>query len=280
LAALGGLAALGLGTFDAGPANGAARSANENAPVATSVRFKVSLRVQMPKQYAIALSASGQMDFAHHALQALVIVPTPGLQPATSKKAGTLTKAKPVHLSGKWVGGHVYVALPASLAALVNGAREVSVPVSANTGHEVDTALDQSAVALSYAKILLTDLAGHQPQHALAPRTMNGVAVTGTQVDLTLAELLKVVPPLVPAMQGQDAAMANQTIPVTLWIDHRGRLVEATMATVKGSPDLLNGSVTFSDYDAKVHITAPPSGSVTPIPASMRRLLAGLNPFG
>jgi hypothetical protein len=280
LAALGGLTALGVGSLGAGSATAAARNTNENAPVASTVRFSVSLHVQMPKQYAIVLSAQGQMDFVHHALMASVVVPTPGLQAAARKKAGSLTTTKPVRLTGKWVGGHVYVMLPASLAALVHGVHEVSVPVTTSTGHQVDTALDQSAVALSYAKILLTDLAGHQAQHALAPRKLNGVAVTGTQVDLTLGELVKVVPGLAPVMQGEDAAMASQTIPVTVWIDHHGRLVEATMATKQGSPDLLNGTVKFSDYDAAAHITAPPAGSATPIPASLKRLLSGLNPFG
>ena len=43
----------------------------------------------------------------------------------------------------------------------------------------------------------------------MAGKTINGVKATGTQVDLTVAELLKVVPGLAPAMTDDAKALAR-----------------------------------------------------------------------
>jgi hypothetical protein len=155
----------------------------------------------------------------------------------------------------------------------------LSLPVSPATNKEIDTALAQSAVALSYARILLSELTADQTVHSLGERTIDGISATGTQVGLTLAQLLKLVPELSPAMTTDATTMANETIPATVWVDHQGRLIEVTMATAKGHAASITGTVRFSHYDATDTVTAPPATTVKPIPPALRQMLSGLNFF-
>jgi hypothetical protein len=280
LAALGGIATLGVGTLGAGTANGASKAQTETTPVATSVSFTMNLRVTLPGQYATELHAHGKTDFVHHAMEASVTLPPVGLHASQPESAGTLLGPKPLVLQALWVDGHAYVLVPASLAALVGGAKALSIPVPATDANKVATAFTQSSVALSYAHLLLSELAQHQQQHRMGTRTIDGVSASGTEVDLTLAQLLKVVPGLSPAMSDESQALEQTSIPVTVWVDHKGRLVEVAMAATNSSVGSVSGTVQFFDYDGSVTVAAPAAGTVKPIPQSVEQLLNGLDLFG
>jgi hypothetical protein len=276
LAAIGGIATLGLGGFGTA-ADAAPRPSS--APVVTSVSFDVNLRVTMPGQYATTLRARGKTDFVHHALTATVTLPAVGLH-ASADGLGSLPGDKPLTLAAIWVDGRAYVTVPPSLAALAGGAKVLSVPVSGSDAGKVATAFTQSSVALSYTRLLMSELVQPDQQHRVAARTIGGVRATGTRADLTLAQLLKLVPGLSPSMSGDIKALAGVTIPVTVWVDRSGRLVEVALSPSSSPSGSISGTVSFSDYDAKVDIAAPAAGTVKTAPASVQQMLGGLDLFG
>ena len=278
LAALCGIAALGLASLGGSVASGARHA---TMAVSTSVSFAVDLRVQVPEQYAAELRANGQADFVHHAVEASVTVPSLGLHASRKGNAGTLPGTRPLSVHAEWVGGHGYMSVPSSMSALVGGAQALSLPVSASTGRKFDAELTQSAVALTYARLLLSELTQPQQQHRVGARTIGGVLTTGTEVDLTLTQLLKVIPGLSTALAKVAQSIGNETIPVTVWVDQQGRLVDVTMASAaKGNGASVSGTVQFSNYNALVSVTAPPASTVRPIPKNVQQLLKGLNIFG
>ena len=103
-----------------------------------------------------------------------------------------------LQLHTEWVDDQAYMTVPSAWSALAGDAPTVSIPTSPTMVRGIDTALTQSAVAVTYAKILLDELTAHATVHRLPGRTIGGVRVTGTRVDLTLTQLLKVVPELAP----------------------------------------------------------------------------------
>ena len=246
-------------------------------PVTTSVSFSADLQVRMPSSFATGLRVKGEADFVHHAAALTILLPSIGLHGSDLGKPGILPGSKPVTLTARWVENHAYMEVPAALSALAGGVRDMSVPVPASTATQIDTDLNQTAVALTYAHLLVNALAAHQTQHHRAPRTIDGVAVTGTEVELTLSQLLKVIPSLSPAMNSESKALGNQTVPVTVWVDHAGRLVELAMTSAsRGNVTSISGTVHFSGYDVPLNITAPSSSVVTALPAGLRQFLNGL----
>jgi hypothetical protein len=287
LAALGGLGALGAGLFGTDAASGAggtggAGGNSGTVAVTKTVSFSFNLRIALPKAFATSVRARGQADFAHHTAQATVDVPTVGLRGSASSAAGLIPDHAPLQVRTEWVDGHAYMAVPSSLSTLAGGATSLSLPVSSSAAGKINFDLTQSAVAITYAKVLLGELAPAKARRQVGHRTINGVAASGTEVDLTLAQLLKVIPGLTPAMTADAPMFSQATIPVTIWVDHEGRLVEVAMApttTTNDSVASISGTVRFSNYNAPVTVTAPPSASTKPMPAVIRQLLAGLYSF-
>lgn len=107
----------------------------------------------------------------------------------------------------------------------------------------------------------------------MGSRRIEGVLATGSKVQLTLPELLKLVRQLSPSMTKNVSSMADATIPATVWIDRQGRLVEVVLAATKGSPAWVTGTVRFSDYGAPANATPPPAATVKPITPALQRLL-------
>jgi hypothetical protein len=213
-----------------------------------------------------------------HSIEAVVTVPgsTSG---SSASDAEAFPANDPLHLHTEWVDDHAYMTAPPSWSALTGGARTMSLPASPTTVRAVDTALAQSAVALSYARILLDELTVHETAHRLPDRTIGGVPVQGTRVGLTLTQLLKVVPELAPTLTRDLATMAHETIPVTVWVDARGRLVEVVIAATTGEAASVSGTVRFSDYGAPDKVTVPPAAAVKPVPTVLRQWLAASTLF-
>jgi hypothetical protein len=276
LAALCGMSALALGMFDT---EAATASPHRPSAVATSVAFTLNLRVSTVKD-PVRLLAHGEMDFVHHAITATVTVPPAGLESDGLAKAGIRPGKKDLTLKAEWVSDRAYVTLPTSLDGLIGGASALDFPVTHTESESVDTSLNQSAVALTYAHLLLGDLTGNQHVQHLHARTVDGVRSTGTRADVTLAELLKLIPELSPAMTDDSGAMGKIEIPVTVWVDGQGRLVEVAMASTKGSPDSVTGTVRFSHYNGSVNVVPPPASKVKQATAGVQHLLGGLSLFG
>jgi hypothetical protein len=269
--ALGGIVALGIVTLE---------PATANTTVATSVSFSVDLWADPPAQTTTHFVVQGQMDFVRHTITAAVTVPRTALRPPSSDASAAFWPAgDTMNLHTEWIDGHAYMTVPASWSSLVKGARALSLPTSSSARRTIDTALTQSAVALTYARILLDQLTDHHATHMAHPRTIGGISVTGTRADLTLADLLKLVPELSPTMTRDAATMAGQTIPITVWVDHQGRLIEVTMQAARGDTASVSGTVRFSNYDAPVRVKAPTTAAVKPLPSALRQLLGGLYLF-
>jgi hypothetical protein len=269
--AFGGMVALGMAIVEPAAAS---------TTVATSVSFSVNLWADPPAQRTTHFVVQGQMDFVHHTITAAVTVPRTALRPSSSDaSAAFLPAGDSMNLHTEWVDGHAYMTVPASWAGLVKGARALSLPTSSSARRTIDTALTQSAAALSYARILLDQLTNHHAVHLAHPRVIGGIPVTGTTADLTLAELLKLVPELSPTMTKNAATMASQTIPTTVWVDHQGRLVEVTMRAAPGDTESVTGTVRFSNYNAPAQLHAPASATVKPLPPALRQLLGSVYLF-
>jgi hypothetical protein len=271
LLALGGIAALsGLAACGVAPSGA-------DTAVATSVSFSLDLQVEESATETTHLLAQGQMNFVQHSVAAVVTVPRASTgSSASDAEVGPGKDTLQLHT--EWVDDQAYMTVPSAWSALAGDAPTVSIPTSPTMVRSIDTALTQSAVSVTYAKILLGELTAHATVHRLPGRTIGGVRVTGTRVDLTLTQLLKVVPELAPTLAKKGAAMAHASIPVTVWVDSQGRLIEVVMAPAGGAPSV-QGTVRFSHYGAPATVTAPPAGTVKPIPAALGRVLHASIPF-
>jgi hypothetical protein len=282
--AFGGIAALGMASFGAGADTGSvtlsdATTANHtSAVVATSVMFAVDLYAHVPARRTAHVQVEGQMNFIDHTMTATVTVPSDALH-ATASNAEVYAAGSPKKLHTEWVGHQAYLSVPSSWAAQARGAQTLSLPTSPALQRMVTTALTQSAVALTYAKILLDDLTNHQKAHRLGARIIGGVPASGSQVQLTLTQLLKLVPQLTPTMTKNIASMADATIPAMVWVDGQGRLVEVKLAASKGSDASVTGTVQFSHYGAPAKAVVPPASTVKPIPPALEQLLGDLYYF-
>ncbi len=278
LAALGGVVALGSPAAATAPIRSATKPAHEvSTATATSVSFTVDLQAHIPAQRSAPLVVQGQMDFVHHTLVATVTVPLAALPTSSSHDDATSGSAQPaarsITLHTEWVNQHAYMSVPSSWTALAKGASTLSLPTSPSLQRMVTTALTQSAVALSYAKLLLGELTDHGKARRLGSRTIEGVPASGSTVDLTLAQLLKLVPELSPTMTNAASRFADQTIRSTVWVDHHGRLVEVDLAPSKDATAWVSGTMRFSHYGAPAVAPVPPAATVKPIPQSLRQLL-------
>jgi hypothetical protein len=272
-----GVSALVLAPLAARPA-GAAQATGATPPVVTSADVSLDLTLAQPGRYATTVEMTGQIDFTRHDAALTVTVPHRGPQ------AHDLAKGHP-HSDGAftfksdWVDGAAYLTLPASLANLAGGGSSVSYAVSPATSSSITTALSQTDVAVTYARILLGTLAPTKAPKREGLKTIDGVRATGTEVDLSLSQLLKVVPALSPGMDAGLAPMANTEIPVTVWVDRQGRLVEAVMTQPRSATSWIAGTVRFSDFDAPVTITAPPANTVRPASKGELSFLRADDPF-
>ena len=280
LTALCGLVALALGSVEAGGVEAAGASTHQNPDVTTSASFAVDLRLTVPRHYALDLRGSGKIDFAHRDAAISVELPSAGLHSSAAGQ-GVLPSSGPLRLQVEWIDGVVYLAVPSSLTALAGGAKALSHTVATDTAGTINTAIAQTAVALTYAHILVGTMAGRRAQHSAGTRTIGGVPASGAEVDLTLSQLLKVIPGLSPAVAHDTRAMANVKIPVTVWVDHQGRLVEVSLAAgPSSSQGSLTGTVRFSSYNVPVTIAAPAAGTVKPMSKSEMAILKAEDPFG
>ncbi|HEY1828667.1 MAG TPA: hypothetical protein VGG38_00345 [Acidimicrobiales bacterium] len=267
-----GLSALslsGLGALVLGLALPAA--AQTTTSVVTSASVNMALRLSMPGHSVSDLDAYGQIEFTGHSLAIAVALPETAGR-AKGQKAATLD------LRGELINGTVYLTLPPSLVPK-SDSPNVYYAVSASTASDFSTALSQTAVAVTYARILLDSLATSQALHKLGSRTIDGVRVTGIRTTLSLAQLFKVMPALSPVTQGALTPMANTPIPITAWVDGQGRLVEAVLTQPKGVRTWIAGTIRFSNFNAPVTVNAPPAASEHPISKSQLATLTAANPF-
>jgi hypothetical protein len=258
---------VGSGVFSAG-SSGAAIDRTD--PVITSASFVAILTAQVPGDTAVHWRANGQADFVRHAVQEYVTV-----APLTGSTQ--TPESQPFQIQTKWVRDHSYVTLLSGTLGL-HTQQTLSVPESTTGSRSIDRALTQSAVALTYARDLLADISADGTRHPVGTRRIDGTRSTGTQVDLTLSQLLKVSPGLTPAMGGAMRAFGNVKMQATVWIDRTGRLVAVDLRSPSSTRSAsISGSILFSHYNEPLTIAVPAAGSVKPITTALAQMLHQLH---
>jgi len=232
--------------------------------VVSTADVSFSLQATVPGHYVTQLRGNGQIDFTHRAMAMSITLPPAGLHANALAKGEKQPAGSALQLRAEWVNGAAYLTVSPSVAALTGGAPTVTYPVPASLAGSISNSIGQTAVAVTYAHLLLDTLVGSDPRRVGSKR-IGGVRVTGTAVRLTLSELLKVVPAMAPVMGSALAPMAKSAIPATIWTDSRGRLVEATVRQAASGPEGLSGTVHFSDFGGSVSISAPAAATVRPI---------------
>jgi hypothetical protein len=255
-----------------------AATAKTTPSVITSAHIEFALRLALPGRDVTEMRGSGAIDFTRSDATLTLDLPASGLHANALAKGKQLPSSDPLEVKGEWVDGAAYLTLPASLAASEDGPPTISYPVQASMASDITTALSQTAVAVSYAHILVGALGGRLVGSA-GRRTIHGVRVSGTEVDLTLSQLLKVVPALSPVMGASLAPMAHVEIPVTVWVDRKGRLTEVTITQPASAKAGISGSVRFFDFDTPVTVTAPPAGSFRSASKGELALLGAQDPL-
>jgi hypothetical protein len=219
--------------------------------------------VTLPGHYVTQVRGSGPIDFTHRAVSLSLTLPASGLH-ANALVKGKKVPSTALAFRAEWVNGAAYLLVSPSVAALTGGSPTVSYPVPSSLASDITNSIGQTAVAVTFAHLLLDTLVGSDV-HRVGTKTMNGVRVSGSAVTLTLAELLKVVPAMAPVMGADLAPMAKTPIPATIWTDSRGRLVQATLTGSRSARIGLTGTVHFSAFGAPVTVSAPPAATVRPI---------------
>ena len=157
------------------------------------------------------------------------------------------------------VGGTTYAKLPSALAGssgkpwvvLTTGSSSVVVSQLAATVQPVlAVASPATLVAFARSAASTTDL---------GPRTVGGTATTHYRVVVDRASLPTTGPSAIPS--SITAGGGGSTIPVDLYLDAAGRPRQVTGTfTIVGQT--ATPTITLSDYNAPVSITAPPAGDV------------------
>jgi hypothetical protein len=246
--------------------------------VVTTAHVSFNLQAALPGHYVTPVRGSGQIDFTHRAVAMSLTLPPSGLHANALAKGKKTPSATALQFRAEWINGVAYLLVSPSLATLTGGAPTVSYPVPSSLAGAISNSIGQTAVAVTYAHLLLDTLVGSDPRRVGSKR-IDGARVTGTAVNLTLSELLKVVPAMAPAMGSALAPMAKSAIPATIWTDSRGRLVEATLTKPRSAAAGLTGTVQFSDFGAPVSISAPPAATVRPIGKGELAFFEAVDPF-
>ena len=246
--------------------------------VVTTAHVSFNLHAALPGRYVMQLRGSGQIDFTHHNVSLSITLPASGLHANALVKGKKQPATSALTFRAEWVNDAAYLMVSPSLAALTGGAPTVSYPVPSSLAGNIGNSIGQTAVAVTFAHLLLDTLVGSDSRRA-GSKTIDGVRVSGTAVNLTLSDLLKVVPAMAPVMGTALAPMAKTAIPAVIWTDSKGRLVEATLTGSRSAPLGLTGTVQFSDFGAPVTVSAPPAATVRPISKGELAFFQAEDPF-
>ena len=116
---------------------------------------------------------------------------------------------------------------------------------------------------------------------SLGSQTIDGVPATGDRASYPVAKLLGAVPGIPAGLISKVVAAVGPTIPLSLWADAQGRVVQlgaTDTATAPHGSTATSFTADFSGYDTPVSIVPPPSGQVKPIPASLLEMAGSFVP--
>ena len=200
------------------------------------------------------ITGHGQADFADAAASLTVDIPA-GALGSSGLAASALSGGGEVEVIV--AGGTVYVGGPL-VSSFTQGKLWVSVPLSSlDHGTSTSSAIGKLAADLGDVGSLVSSAkADGATVSTLGAGTVDGTAATGYVV----------------TVKGHHASASSSGpgVPVTLWADSQGRLVQAsTTVSAKGGADHGSVVVDLSGYNAPISIAAPDAATVLPLPAGL-----------
>ena len=214
------------------------------------------------------VTGSGQADFAHDAGSATLSLPAPP------------SGGSPTPIQAELVGGTVYASVP-FLASFFGGKPWISDALPAADGPAISSGFTQVATEVGDAASIVSVLQAHGASvHSLGSATVNGVAATGQEADVDVAKALAAVPGLPAGLKQGALGAIGASVPVRVWADAQGRLVELSSAVTLDLGRLGSHPVTVtvdvSGYGSPVTIGAPDPAQTAPLPAgALKGLSAG-----
>lgn len=201
----------------------------------------------------LTITSSGAADFAQHTVEMTTQLPGAG------------------EMQERVVGSTVYLQLPAA----VTGHLPVRTPwVSVNIA-SLSKLAGVSPTGLSGfsdpRQVLSVLRQRAQSVHADGPATVDGVATTKYSAVFRPAALAGELAAGSPAA---SALSQMGDVPVTVWVDHTGRMRQMTMALTL--PAQAGGghvavTIDMNHFGVPVSVTAPPAGQVTDISGMLAR---------
>jgi len=281
VAGVGMAGALGLGAvLVAGVPGAGAATAGAAAPGApTSVDFSANLAVTVAGGPSVKASGTGEIDFSTDQLGMVVDVPgslAPILKALPSSLAmATAGISGDTQVQAVVSGGTVYAQLP----GLNLGGKDwvgVSFPTTA-----VSKVFASAGKALGNVHVILSALSRRGATiGSLGNRTVDGVPAVGYRATVLTAKILRLLPGLRSGAASTAAKDIGSTVPVQVWADAQGQVVQVSVSITRGGSatgvQSLNASVDFSGYGSAVTVTPPASTAATVIPGSTLRSLVGL----
>jgi len=240
------------------------------ATTVSTVHFSFSAQAGAEgKSYTV--TGTGQADLSDG--QASIQATLPSLSDLGLPIGGT----SPTTLDVVVDKGTLYVSIPGVTDLL--GAPWLSFTAPASDGSAGGAG--QLASALGDVPSLVSDLSAYGTTSSLGTKTIDGTTATGTKVTVDVAKALSGAN--LPKGAGQAAA-AVSTVPVSLWADASGRLVEASTAidaTTTAGSGTLTATVDFTGYGDPVTVTVPPASQTKSLAkGDLRQLLGGLGALG
>ena len=231
-------------------------SATSSTAPCTSASYALTINVSAPASTWL-ISVNGQVDFVNHAATASLTLPS--TLPFAPLAGATL--------QAELVGGTAYLAIPPAFSGFLGGASWVSVVLPSALSMGLNTVLDQGAAWCANSKSIVLALGSHGGvTTSLGSSTVNSESATGVkiqQVGKRIPRALKL--PHILSKKSMSV-FGNSRMPVEVWSNGQGQLVNLSI-------DGLGGSITLNLTSVNQPVTImPPSGAVPLSPGFLKLL--------
>jgi hypothetical protein len=245
------LLGVGLGTAEISGA-----SATSPTPPCTSASYALTINVTAPAS-TWAISVNGQVDFVNHSATASLTLPS---TIPFAPLAGTTLQAEVV-------GGTAYVAIPPAFSGFLGGASWVSIALPSALSTGLNTLLDQGAAWCANSQSIVLALGSHGGlTTSLGSSTVNNESATGTRIQQLGKRIPRALKLPHSLTKKSMPVFGSSRMPVEVWSNGQGQLVNLSIDGVSGSITL-----NLTNVNQPVTIT-PPSGAVSLSPAFLKLL--------
>ncbi|WP_158587957.1 DUF6612 family protein [Actinomadura logoneensis] len=164
-------------------------------------------------------------------------------------------------------GRTLYMKSPA-FAQLTHGKQWVKMTAAelgAASGQNFDQLLDQQKQADPSDQV--KKLTASKDIHEVGKETVNGVETTHYAGTMSVQEMAAKLPAQQQERQLKSfQKLGVQTLAFDLWVDGKQLPAKIAVKTPEGSSTKMDTTVTYSDWNAPVTVSAPPASEVGPMP--------------